>query len=308
VYVSPGAAGENQVWDFSAIQVSGKTSYRGVSEDMTHKMAGPGERNIVLAEDGYEYSYICSENSIREIGYANPGKKMTLGYDTPLVQMKYPFSFGQQFAQPCSGIAWYHDRSRIDFSGTYAVTADAYGTLILPDRIMKNTLRVKVVKQSLQISVCGSTQSTSTKYFWYAPGYRYPVLMLGTTENKYGAKEPVTHTNAWLNLNQASGGAASSVTLSDGQSETSENTVIVFPNPFSEQVTFNYFLRSQVPVSIELYDMSGKFNILVEKKKTQLDGLHTGTLNASKMGLPPGVYYLRFTFDRQVVVSKIVKI
>ena len=112
VYVSPGAAGENQVWDFSAIQVSGKTSYRGVSEDMTHKMAGPGERNIVLAEDGYEYSYICSENSIREIGYANPGKKMTLGYDTPLVQMKYPFSFGQQFAQPCSGIAWYHDRSR----------------------------------------------------------------------------------------------------------------------------------------------------------------------------------------------------
>jgi hypothetical protein len=54
--------------------------------------------------------------------------------------------------------------------------------------------------------------------------------------------------------------------------------------------------------------MSGKFNLKVEKKQVQPEGLHTGNINATIMGLTPGVYYLRFTLDKQVVVSKIVKI
>jgi hypothetical protein len=307
-YVDPGAPGENQVWDFSDLQYTGKTTYRGVAEMDINKSAGQNAKSILLTEEGYEYNYISGESVYTESGYTNPGKKMTLDYTAPVVQMKFPFSFGQQFAQPYSGIAWFNGRNRIDFSGTFTVSADACGTLILPDRVIKNVLRVKTVKQGLQIGVCGSTESTAVKYFWYAPGYRYPVLVVGTTENRYGGKPPVTIKCSWTNLNQQPNTPSASLTGLTGQPETGENSVIVFPNPFSDQVTYNYFLRKQVPAKVEMYDMSGKFNVVVEKKKVQPEGLHTGTLDAAGLNLPPGVYYLRFTFDQQVVVTKIVKI
>ena len=307
-YIDPGNAGENLVWDFSGIQYTGKTTYCGVGEDMTKNGAGLNGKGIILTEDGYVYNYITRENGCEETGYVNTGKKMTMEYSDPVVKMIYPFCYGQQFSDTFAGVALFSGTSRIDVNGTYTVAADAFGTLILPDRILKNTLRVKAVRQSLQISVCGSNQANSVKYYWYVPGYRYPVVMLGTAENRYGGQEPVVVQNAWVNLHQSNAGAGSQVADQKDQGEANENAVIVFPNPFTEQLTYNYFLRSQVPVSVELYDMSGKFNIRIEKKQTQSEGLHTGTIRASTHGLPPGVYYLRFTFDKQVVINKVVKV
>ena len=222
--------------------------------------------------------------------------------------MQYPFSYGQHFSNPFTGVAWVNKASRIEVGGIYSVKADAYGTLILPDRILNNTLRVTTTKQYLQTSACGSTQSNIAKYCWFAPGYRYPVLTMIVSENIYSGKDPVITKNAWINLNQHSSAAVASGVDPNKQEATTENSVIIFPNPFSEQVTYNYFLRNQVPVSVELYDMSGKFNVVVEKKNLRQEGLHTGTLNASGLGLSPGVYYLRFTFDNQIFVGKIVKI
>lgn len=307
-WVDPGNPGENQVWDYSAIQYTGKTTFRGVADDPAPGKSVLNGKPVILSEDGYDCTCISDENGFSEAGYTNAVKKMTLKYAAPVVQMKYPFSYGQQFSQPYSGIAWYNEKNRIEFTGTFTVTADAYGTLILPDRILKNVVRIKTLKQALQVSVCGSTQSTIVKYYWYAPGYRYPVLIAGTTENKYGAKDPVMVRSAWANLNQQTVGAIASVTGTSDQGDTGDNSVIVFPNPFTEQVTYNYFLRKQVPAAVELYDMSGKFNLIVEKKQLRAEGLHAGSIDAATLGLTPGVYYLRFTFDRQVFVTKIVKI
>ncbi|MCX6307245.1 MAG: T9SS type A sorting domain-containing protein [Bacteroidetes bacterium] len=306
--VAPGNPGENQVWDFSAIHYTGKTTFSGVKEDPALKAAGAGEKSLVLSEDGYDFTYISGENGYEETGYVNTAKMMTMGYTDPIVKMKYPLAYGQQFSDPFTGVAFYNGKSRIDLSGTYTVKADGYGTLVLPDRLIKNTLRIKVDKQSLQIGVCGSTQSHLEKYYWFAPGYRYPVLMVSTTENRYGAKEPVVVTSAWVNLGQQAAGAFAAGTDPNIQAGTGENSVVVYPNPFTEQVTYNYLLRKQVPVSVELYDMSGKFNLRVEKRQMQSEGLHTGTIRAASLGLTPGVYYLRFTLDKQVIVDKIVKI
>jgi hypothetical protein len=307
-YVDPGNPGENQVWNFSGIQYTGKTTFGGVDRDLSLKTTGTAEQGMVISEDGYNYSYLAGENGYEETGYVNSGKKLVLNYSDPIVKMKYPLSYGQQFSDPFAGVAWYNEKSRTDLSGNYNLTADAYGTLILPDRILKNTLRINTVKQSLQVGVCGSTQSKIVKYYWFAPGYRYPVLMVCTNESRYSGKEPVVVKSAWVNLDQRMSGTDAPVADAKKQAETGENSVIVYPNPFSEQLTYNYFLRKQVPVMVDLYDMSGKFNIRVEKKQLQAEGLHTGFLNASLLGIPPGIYYLRFMFDRQVVVSKIVKI
>ena len=258
-YIEPGSPGENQVWDLSGIQFSGKTTFCGVKEDASLKVTGTDEKSLLLAEDGYEYTFISGEQGYIETGYVNTAKKLTLAYSDPILKIKYPFSYGQQFSDPFTGVAWYNEKSRIDLSGTYTLTADAYGTLILPDRILKNTLRVKSVRQSLQIGVCGSTQSNTVKYYWFASGFRYPVVMVSTTENKYGEKEPIVVKSAWVNLNQTT---TSPFTAGIGnQAETNENAVVVHPNPFTEQVSYTYFLAKQVPVTVELYDMTGQFNI-----------------------------------------------
>jgi hypothetical protein len=307
-YVDPGNPGENQVWNFSGIQYTGKINVFGIKEGHSLKITETDEKSLILADDGYDYTYLSGENGYSETGYVNSAKNLSLNYSDPVIRMNYPFSFGQQFRDPFTGVAWFGGTNRTDLSGEYTVTADAFGTLILPECILKNAMRVRTVKQSLQISACGSVQSTIVKYSWFAPGYRYPVLMLSTVESVRGGKEPVVEKTGWINLDQPASGAFASAVDPRTQVETGANTVIVFPNPFAEQVTYNYFLRKQLPVAVELYDMSGKINIRIEQKQLQAEGLHTGTINAALLGMSPGVYYLRFLFDKEVVIRKIVKI
>ena len=54
--------------------------------------------------------------------------------------------------------------------------------------------------------------------------------------------------------------------------------------------------------------MSGKYNARLLKNQIQGEGLHSGELDAVTQNLAPGVYYIRFTFGKQVVVEKVVKI
>ena len=307
VYVEPGNAGENLVWDFSGIRFTGKSTYSAINSDPAAKTSGHSEKSFVDVEDGVDYNYLFSENSYSETDYGNASKKMSVVYSDPIVRMKYPFVYGHQFSDHFSGEMFYNRASRAAINGDYTVTADAFGTLVLPDRILKNTLRVKAVKQSLQEGVCGSCQCTHIRYYWYAPGYRYPVLMISHAESRYGIKEPVIINNGWVNTDQKIYGSRAHASETNGNPGVSGNLVIVFPNPFSEQATYNYLLSQQMPVMVELYDISGRFNITLERKQLQPEGLHSGTINASALGLPPGVYYLRFTFDMQVLVSKIIR-
>ena len=157
--------------------------------------------------------------------------------------------------------------------------------------------------------MCGSTVSNSVKYSWYAPGMRYPVMVISTMEYQSSGQVPTTTKAASVNLEQRSeNDALTGTTEPQSQVEKSDVSVILFPNPFSEKITYNYFLRKQLPVSIELFDMTGNSRMQLIKNQVQTEGLHTGDLDGTVNGLTPGIYYFRFTFDKQVVVSKIVKI
>jgi hypothetical protein len=308
-FVDPGDAGPNQIWDYSKIQYIGKSSAGSIRNAPVQKAAGAGEYNIVLSESGYDYMLNASGDRLEERGYVNAEKKVTLVYSDPVVKMKYPFFYGDQFTDPFTAVAWYDEKSRIDFSGDFTVTADAYGTLILPDRVIKNALRIKSVKKGLQISQCGSTEINIVKYCWYAQGYRYPLLNVSIVENRYRGGTPEITKSAFTNTQQPNeNGLAAGSNDPGKQVENSDVSVILFPNPFEEKLSYNYFLRKQLPVTVELYDMSGKVSIRICKNQLQPEGLHTGTIDGAGLGLAPGIYYIRFTFDKQVVVSKIVKI
>jgi len=83
-----------------------------------------------------------SDNKLEELGYENKDLKLNLVYSDPVLKMKYPFNYGEQYTDHFIGVAYYNEIYTIDFFGDYTVTADAYGTLILPDRVIENVLRV----------------------------------------------------------------------------------------------------------------------------------------------------------------------
>lgn len=314
-FSDPGNPGSNQIWDFSLIQYTGKSPVSTIQSAPVQKTDGVGDYNLSLIDNGNDYFMNSSENRLEEWGYVNKELKLTLKYSDPVVKMKYPFSYGEQFSDHFIGVAFYNGKNTIDFFGDCTVAADAYGTLILPDQVIENTLRVKSVKKGLQINMCGTTTVNIVRYMWYATGYRYPVLSISLVENRYNEGTPVITKTGFIFTEQLNEQRAIFVSNNSGktdghakQVEKSEVTVNLSPNPFSTNLTYNYFLSEQLPVSIELYDLSGKQYGWLVDNQTQAVGLHTGELNATNFGLMPGTFFIMFTFDKQVVIRKVVKI
>ncbi len=310
VISSPGASGSGQVWDFSTISTSGKIHPLKVNSSPSENLDGLSENNLSLTDNGYEYILLSEGNGYQEVGYINPEKHLTLTYSDPIERMRFPMAFGDSYSDSFTGTAFYNGRSRIDLTGTYRVAADGWGTLILPNHIMHNVIRVKSVRSSLQTNVCGTLSSTTIRYNWYAPGYRYPVLSYTETEQGTSTDKPVLTTTAYLCVDQPYNPQSTAVLPAGQVTQTADQsvTVMVYPNPFKDKTTFHYFLRKPLVVSIELFDMTGKKVERMVDKQNQSEGLHEGVIDAVELSLNPGIYYVRFTFDQQVVVQKIVRI
>lgn len=314
-FTDPGNAGINQLWDFSQIDYTGNNPASTIHAVPSPSAEGAGVYNLFLNENGYDYFMNSSGNRLEEWGYENKELKLILKYSDPVLKMKYPFSYGEYFSDHFIGVARYNETSIIDFFGDCTVNADAWGTLVLPDRVIRNALRVKSVKKGLQINMCGTTDVRIVKYQWYASGYRYPVLNMNIVENSSNGAAPVVTKTAFMNTSQME--ERSSNLGADTQANTNDQvkpveyqnvSVIVSPNPFPVNLTYNYLLTEPMDVSVELYDLSGKYSGWMVKNQLQAEGLHTGELDAVTYNLAPGTYFMRFTFGKQVVIRKIVKI
>jgi hypothetical protein len=312
-FTDPGNAGANQIWDFSKIQYTGESPLSSLEEAPSQKITGVSNCNLLLNENGYDFLMNSSENALEEYGCIYKKQNMTLIYSDPLLKMKYPFTYGEQYTDHFIGAVISNEIHTIDFFGDYSAVADAYGSLILPDRIIENTLRVKSIKKGLQINMCGTTDVSMVRYLWYASGYRYPVLSISTVENHFSERAPEIIKTAFLNTGQPNERSASVIPnntakQTDKKIDKQDVVVIISPNPFTDKLTYRYFLTEPMDVSIELHDISGQIKGWLVTNQNQSEGLHTGELDAVKYTLTPGIYFIRFTFDKQVVISKIVKL
>ncbi|MCX6242598.1 MAG: T9SS type A sorting domain-containing protein [Bacteroidetes bacterium] len=305
-YVLPGDSGPNQIWDFSKIQFTGTTSQSSVTPVPSKTLNSFNASNVVLKESDKDYYFTITDALFEENGYIS--KDITLNYSDPVLKMKYPFSYGDQFTDRWAGSALFQNVTKIDLSGDFSVSADAYGTLILPNQVLKNTLRVRTEKNSVEINPCSTVESQTIRYFWYAQQYRYPVLIITTTQVKTSGKDSGITRSASVNLEQPlNGEVISGVTDTQVSPDNSDVSVIIYPNPFTEKLTYNYFLRKELPVTLDLYDMTGRLSRRLIQTQVQPEGLHSGVLHSDEVGMSPGIYYLRFTFDHKVSISKVVK-
>lgn len=156
-------------------------------------------------------------------------------------------------------------------------------------------------------SVCTDTNSDITRYRYAIGTSAGATDVVNWTDN--GMNTSVTHTGLSLVPDQLyyfsvqaedGAGLLSSTNSSDGQliplATGIENTgndlqLSVYPNPFGEQATIVYDLRSGSTVEILLVDVLGK-QITVSSKEQQAAGRHMLSINKASLQLAKGIYTL----------------
>jgi len=303
---SPGNPGSGQVWDFSGIQSTGEKNISTLSSSVKSATLPDGlyDFNTILNDKDYEYFYKIDENRSEIVGFIN--KDLSFSFSDPILKMSYPLFYGKSYTDEYNGSGVNKYKSSVAISGNYSLEADAYGTVILNDRIIKDVLRIKITDNKMQLNPCNIYEIKTIAYAWYAPSARYPLLGLTTREVKNNGQEPDITTIAFMNREMCQTG----IILTGSESydaNANEVALIVYPNPFVSKLYYNYFLRKQLPVTIDLVDMNGKTVRNLADAQIQEAGFHTGEFDAVKTDLKMGIYYFRFTLGDKVYVSKVVK-
>jgi hypothetical protein len=296
--ITPGASGANVTWDFSNIHVI----YNPVIGNYISPSATPYAADFPTATVAYEakgapgsyHYYKASANKLENLGEASV--MFTIQYVTPFDIYTYPFSFGTTVSQNfvCSTQVGSLDLVR---TGTWSVTGDGYGTLILPTGIRQNILRVKTerVRKDDYSGGVGEQRIDYIDYLWIDPNDKVPLLMI-LTEIHYAAGSPFD--------------TLTSVRISDvvsgiGQHNMSFSGMNLYPNPASDMATLTFDLLRPGRVTIDAYTVDGR-RVMEGTPKDLPSGSHRHDLRLD--GLQPGYYLLKVRSEEASVMISFLKL
>lgn len=182
--ISIGSGGANMTWDYSNLQIddSVTSSYKACSAiPVCGLFTGS---NVALEYGIYEHEFWRADASKYSFeGYFGVLAKTV--YTDPKDFLRYPFTFNSSFND--TFVADIDDGSEF-LMGSCVVTADAYGTLKLPDGTITNTLRVHRAEIGTDSIVGGTVEKYKTDWYtWYTPGVPTPLLRIATGEVPIGA-------------------------------------------------------------------------------------------------------------------------
>ena len=173
-YVAPGEAGTNRLWDFSRLNPEG--------EPVESLIYDTTDNKIVIREAGTHFYFRPEADGNYYAGWENSDKIVTL--HTAYNKFPLPFSAGQSYIASYTAEGLFA-RSGVatSIAGTYTVTADAEGTILLPDgRELCEAVRVSTTDEYHETN-CNTTSVSIEKTLWYVPYYTLPVFV--TVQNTY---------------------------------------------------------------------------------------------------------------------------
>jgi len=95
-------------------------------------------------------------------------------------------------------------------------------------------------------------------------------------------------------------------TIQLGINELSNNNLNYFPNPFTNEIMFNFSLNTDSKVSLNIYDITGKKVAQIIDKQLTKGEYNINWKNDSE--LKNGIYIIKFENQNQVITNKILKI
>jgi hypothetical protein len=299
-YENPGSAGANQTWDFS--NLVNLEDFEGTVNDSystQHSSSFPNA-DVLLTEFDNQFYFKLSDDKLEQFGFATSNNDVIISYNEPFVKMHYPFTFGNTY----TGIvdADYTSCSRnATLEGTYSVEADAYGKLILPNNsTFDSTLRIKTVKSYSQVFTDGFTMNVEmVSYRWYSTSVRFPLLTLTSVKTTVGSDVSTTFQAAYSPTREDPN--------SINESFISKFNLGIYPNPFDDQFIVTYTIDKKTYVNISLYDALGK-QVAIIFNGYQNTGAYTLPFMIDKHELCEGIYYVRSSFDNEVLTNKLIQV
>jgi len=271
-----GEEGENVTWDYNwfvgidQVELTyQETNATGLSEIFTSS-------NYALANDDMGEFYNHSDQKTERVGLLM--QSILIDYEDPITVLEYPFSYMQSFTDSIVGN---YQHQGIDFiiNGTIAVTADAYGDLILPYGTIENVMRLKYeVTGSEDYEVSGmphQNQFTQTSYAWYTEeSSLLPLLNISFLESDVSTETSVTY-------------LAQSVGLNEILAEQIDYNI--YPNPTAEFTHIEFTLEHDDEVEITLYSLLG-VKIKTIEKDVFMAGKYSRTISLEELN--PGTYFI----------------
>lgn len=300
-YVNPGVDGPNAVWDFTRLEAT--TNFSGnLQEPYTiSKSSEFGAANTVLEEFGNYFYFNLNSDQLEQRGYSTGNGSLSIEYTKPFVKMRYPFSFNSSYKGQFEGKYISNNNVIGDLAGTFEVTGDAIGTLLLPnEKSFKNTLRVKEVKTYKQTVNGGSVNIEETAYRWYVNEHRFPILVLINCTYTFANGQTSNSTRAAYNSNVVS-------LNTPNQNSSTDLKLDVFPNPYHEKVYINLRIEEKSMVSITVYDLIGK-RVAILADKMEDSGDLSYIFSAKEIGLTKGTYIIKVKVNNNESTKKIIEL
>ncbi len=295
--VAPGAKGPSVVWDFRNLETKSTLTSYMYSAYSTEKTAELPEANTVLEEYGTRFFFKASNGIIEQYGTVTKNNTLTK-YDVPFVKMVFPFNYGDSYSGNFSGTIYGKNNYEAQFTGTYLLEADAYGTIILPDNITyDNVFRIKTVKEQCYNGK-DACNCVSISYKWYAEDVRYPLLTIIQSQNSKGIK---TIRTAYYSKGENKIDNDSPTKL------TAQNVEVnIYPNPFMDEFKLDYTITTDTDVNIEIYDNSGrKLNSI--QKLNQKAGYYTEIICNEDVKNQFGMFHIRVIAGNEVVSKTVIR-
>jgi hypothetical protein len=299
-YVDPGVEGQNAVWDFSLLETT--DNFTGnVQDTYTAKNANRFQiANTVLEEFGNYFFFNSSSSQLEQYGYSSGNGTLAIEYTKPFVKMRYPFAYNNDYSGSFEGKYISNNTIIGEIVGTYTVTGDASGMLLLPNgKSFNNALRVKEVKTYKQTVNGSSVDIEEIAYRWYVNEHRFPILVLINSSYTFANGQTSSTTKAAYNTNVIA------LNINNPNQNIGLN-LEVFPNPYHEIININLHLDEKSKLNITVYDIIGK-RVAVLADAYQDAGDISYTFSGKEFGLTNGTYIIKVKVNNSEYIKKIIE-
>lgn len=299
-YAEPGSEGRNVIWNFSKLELTNDFVGTLDRPDFSKGMNLFPNANTVLDEFGNNFFFKTTELGIEQHGFMSASGNTSIVYDVPFQKMKYPFTFGSSFSGDFSG-NYQSASTQGPITGTYSVSGDGIGTLILPGNVSyQNALRVKEIKSYTQVLNNFEYNVVNETYRWYVNEHRFPILVF--IKSTYTFKNGRTQIST-----QAAYNPVILLGPTDVQTTGLNYGMNVYPNPYRDFVNITFTLEKSSAVNLSVYDLKGSL-VKVLVNNTEQAGEKTYKFSAKEMGLSAGAYLVKLSVDGNVATQKVLEL
>ena len=296
-----GEKGENVTWDFSHVNMKSDFVANFADPKLDNDFQIFPKANIKLEEFGNQFFFDANELESKQVGYISKEGNV-IKYSEPFTKMKYPFSYGDTFSGKYVGECLKEGKSVGPINGTYSVTADAHGTLILPGALTySNALRINEAQTYVQYIDGKEYEITHEAYRWYVQEHRFPVFVVVRSQWKYPNGKIQNATRTVYNPVVVYHGSNALA----GVSTQLERKLSVFPNPIQNDFSVRIFTDSPKDVLIQIFDMKGNLMSTIDNLKN-LEGEMLFSVSAKNIGMESGIYLIKVNSENEEFVERIV--